>query len=158
MVQQNLYIGIVVVLATLGTPTIGAEYGTIEEAKAMLSRAIVEVKSNGAAAMDKFNRNDRPFRDRDLFVFCFNGQDGKFTAHEAMLTWDVRRLRDKTGGPFGARMYKSARENQVVDVRYMSPVPGSTAQAEKHALITRVGQYVCGVSSYGSGAPLRPTH
>ena len=124
----------------------------------MLNRAIVEVKANEAAAMDKFNHNnDRPFRDRDLFVFCFNAQDGKFVAHEAMVTWDVRKLRDKTGNPFGARMYQSAKENQVIDVKYMSPVPGSTAQAEKHAFIARVGKNVCGVSAYGSAAPLQPT-
>jgi hypothetical protein len=141
----------------LGTSAIGAEYGTIQEAKTMLNRAIVEVRVHEAAAMDKFNHNDPPFRDRDLFVFCFNAQDGKFAAHEAMVTWDVRSLRDKAGYPFGARMYQSAIENQIVDVKYLSPVPGSTAYAVKHAFIMRVVRNVCGVSAYGNAASLEPT-
>ena len=70
-----------------------AEFGTAEEAKAMLERAISEVKANKLSAIDKFNHNDWPFRDRDLFVFCFNANDGRFTAHEALVAQDVRNLR-----------------------------------------------------------------
>src|SRR5450755_2636977 len=70
----------------------GAEYGTATEAKAMLDRAVAAVKAGKPGAIAMFNHNDSRFRDRDLFVFCFNGQDGKFTAHEAMVAHDVRTL------------------------------------------------------------------
>ena len=75
--------------AALTTPALAggiinsqSEYGTPEEAQAMLTRAIGAVKADKTAAINRFNHNDPSFRDRDLFVFCFNSRDGKLTAHE----------------------------------------------------------------------------
>ena len=139
--------------------TIGAsgnDYGSPDEARAMLARAAVEVKTDKLGAIAKFNHNDQQFRDRDLFVFCFNGQDGKLTAHEAMVTRDVRTFRDKTGKAFGEEMYRNAKEGQIVEVAFMSPVPGSTEQVVKRSYVTRIGDQVCGVSAYhfnGKGEP-----
>ena len=83
------------------------EFGAIEEAKAMLKRAVVAVQQDKIAAINKFNYNDQQFRDRDLFVFCFNGKNGKYTAHEAMVGHDVRAFRDAKGQPVGQHMYES---------------------------------------------------
>ena len=134
-----------------------AEFGTAEEAKAMLERAIAEVKANKLSAIDKFNHNDWPFRDRDLFVFCFNASDGRFTAHEALVAQDVRNLRDRRGRSVGEEMYRRAMEGQVAEVRFVSPFPGSTQQVPKRAYITRVGDQVCGVSAYLYNGPGEPT-
>jgi hypothetical protein len=85
---------LMIVLGTAlgGLPSASAaEFGTAEEAKAMLNRAIAKVKANEPSAIKSFNNNDQPFRDRDLFVFSFDGQNGKFTAHEAFVDWDVRK-------------------------------------------------------------------
>ncbi|HSC42600.1 MAG TPA: hypothetical protein VLH17_10015, partial [Candidatus Binatia bacterium] len=124
------------------------EFGTVEEAKAMLKRAVVAVQQDKIAAIDKFNYNDQQFRDRDLFVFCFNGKNGKYTAHEAMIGHDVRTFRDAKGQPVGQHMYEIAAEGKTVSVDYMSPVPGSAELALKRAYLTRVGDQVCGVSAY----------
>lgn len=131
----------------------GTEYGTATEAKAMLDRAAAAVKGDEAAAIAAFNRNEAQYRDRDLFVFCFNAADGKFTAHEALVGQDVRTIHDKTGKPLGEQIYQRAREGQVNTVAYMAPVPGSTEQASKRAYITRVGDQVCGVSFYRFNGP-----
>jgi len=48
-----------------------AEFGTAEEAKAMLERA--------AAAVKEEQRRGR-FKDRDLYVWCANASDGIITA------------------------------------------------------------------------------
>jgi hypothetical protein len=134
-----------------------AEYGTPEEAHAMLERAVVSVKRDKLAAITSFNHNDLSFRDRDLFVFCFNGDDGRFTAHEAFVSRDVRELRDANGAPFGAELYYGAREGKITGIVYIAPVPGSTDLAVKSAYVTRIGDQVCGVSAYqvdGSGTLL----
>src|ERR1700751_262572 len=56
--------------------------GSATEAKAMLDRADVALKANQATALTEFNdKNNKQFHDRDLYVFCFNMSDGKFTAH-----------------------------------------------------------------------------
>lgn len=128
----------------------GAEYGTAAEAKAMLNRAILEVKADKAGAIAKFNHNDPLFRDRDLFVFCFNVKDGKFTAHEAMTGLDARKLKDSTGRSFVEEMYQNAREDEIAEVSFVSPLPGSTKLVAKRAFVARIGDQVCGVSVYQS--------
>jgi len=75
------------------------QFGTAAEAKAMLDRAIAELKANEAAALAKFNDKDnKQFRDRDLYVFCFNTSDGKFMAHPnpALMGTDIRALKERT--------------------------------------------------------------
>ena len=130
------------------TYTSAGEFGSADEAKAMLNRAIVEVKADKLAAIEKFNRNETPFRDRDLFVFCFNDGDGKFTAHEAMVSWKVLNLRDANGASFGTQMYDTAREAQIDEVVFISPMPGSTEFGVKSAFVSRIGDQVCGVSAF----------
>ena len=90
-----------------------AEYGTAEEAKALLDRAITAVKANEHEAIAMFNHNDSRYRDRDLFVFCFNGQDGKFTAHELLVGW-MCELSGRKVSRFGERMYEIPADGQVV--------------------------------------------
>ena len=124
------------------------EFGTPVEARAMLERAVEAVAADKVGAFDRFNHNHEEFRDRDLFIFCFNGGDGKFNAHEALVGRDVRSFRDVGGKPYGAEMYHSARADTVVEVSYTSPRPGSTDLTEKRAYVTRVGDQVCGVSVY----------
>jgi hypothetical protein len=124
------------------------EYGTAEQAEAMLNRAIAEVKANKLAAIEKFNHNAPQFRDRDLFVFCFNVTDGKFTAHEAFVGSDARKLVDKTGRWYGEKMYQNAREDEIAEVSFVSPLPGSTELVEKRAFVTLIGDQVCGSSAY----------
>jgi hypothetical protein len=71
---------VVLVLST-ATSVPAAQYGTAEEAKAMLDRAVAAVKEDKAKALDMFNKGDGGFKDRDLYVFCANASDGILTAH-----------------------------------------------------------------------------
>jgi hypothetical protein len=59
-------------------------------------------------------------------------------------------LQDKTGTPFGAQIYQRAKDDEITEVIYLSPVPGSTEGALKRAYVARVGDQVCGVSVYGA--------
>jgi signal transduction histidine kinase len=130
-----------------------SEYGTAAEAKAMLERAIPELKANESAAIAKFNKGEGGFKDRDLYVFCFNNADGKFTAHQkaALIGTDVRDLKDKSGKVFGQDLYKagnSESEGKITEVSYMFPRPGSTDPVPKVSYVTRVGTEGCGVGYY----------
>jgi len=131
---------------------LGTEFGSTDEARAMLDRAIAEVKTSKSEAITKFNHNDPRFRDRDLFVFCFDAQDGKFTAHEAMVARDVRTFQDRTGKWYGDEIYSKAEEDRVIEVTFLSPVPGSTELTSKIAYVTRIRDQVCGVSAYPRNA------
>jgi hypothetical protein len=46
------------------------QVGTAAEAKAMLERAVIELKTDEVAALAKFNNANGGFRGRDLYVYC----------------------------------------------------------------------------------------
>src|SRR6266853_1111299 len=58
-----------------------AQYGTAEEARVMLEKAVAAVKADKTKALDIFNRGEGGFKDRDLYVFCANASDSVQTAH-----------------------------------------------------------------------------
>ena len=58
-----------------------AQYGTEQEARAMLEKAVVALKANKENALEMFNKGEGGFKDRDLYVWCANASDGVLTAH-----------------------------------------------------------------------------
>jgi hypothetical protein len=131
----------------------GQQLGTVEQARSMLVRAISALKSNEAAALSEFNDpNNKDFRDRDLYVFCYNISDGKITAYEspALLNIDIRTLALKDD-PIGKSAYEAVRsspEGSVVTIDYKFPKPGTTEPVPKQTVETRVGDQGCGVTYY----------
>jgi len=126
------------------------QFGTAAEAKAMLDRAVTEMKAGEGAAIAKFNDKDnKAFRDRDLYVFCYTMSDGKFTAHPnpALMNTDVRAL--KVGNDnLGERLYSETKEGAVATVDYNFPKPGTTEPVAKQSYVTRIGAQGCGVGYY----------
>jgi hypothetical protein len=129
------------------------QFGTADEARAMLDRAISALKTDGATALSQFNDpSNKEFRDHDLYVFCYNMSDGKITAYEspALLNADIRSLSLKDD-PIGKRTYEAAQnapEGSVVTVDYKLPKPGTTVPVPKQTLEARVGKQGCGVTYF----------
>src|SRR5215471_19349413 len=74
-------VGYAVILASSTVTLVAAaDFGTPEEAKAMLERAVAAVKEDKAKALDMFNKGEGGFKDRDLYVWCANASDGIVTA------------------------------------------------------------------------------
>src|SRR5437763_5043585 len=94
-------IGAVSVL-TLSTAAFAQSFGTAQEARAMLDKAVAVVKADKATALAMFNKGENGFKDRDLYPFCFNVGDGKFVAAiEQLRGTDTRARKDPTGKIFG---------------------------------------------------------
>jgi cytochrome c len=150
---RTLVIGTVSLLISL-TISAGAfaqgQLGTAAEAKAMLDKAIAELKTNEVTALAKFNKADGGFRDRDLYVYCFEMGTGKFTSHvnAALMGTDVRMLKEKDGSPLGQKIYDAAKAGTITTISYNFPKPGGTDPVAKEAYITRVGNQGCGVGYY----------
>jgi len=131
----------------------GEPLGTAEQARAMLDRAVAALKADPGKALAAFNdANNKDFRDRDLFVYCFNTADGKFTAYEmsALIGADIRQFK-LYNEPMGQRSYDvvhDAPAGAVVSIDYRMPKPGETKPSPKEALETRVGDQACGVSYF----------
>jgi cytochrome c len=87
---------------------IAQSFGSAEEARAMLNRAVAALKSDEAKALSEFNdTNNKEFHDRDLYVSCFNISDGKFTAApSAMVGIDVRTF-NLGDDPIGAEDWRN---------------------------------------------------
>jgi hypothetical protein len=131
----------------------GEQLGTVEQARAMLDRAIGVLKSNEATALSEFNDpNNKQFHEHDLYVFCYDISDGKITAYEspALLNIDVRTLALKDD-PIGKRAYEAVQnvpEGSTVAIDYNFPKPGTTEPVPKQTLETRIGNQGCGVTYY----------
>jgi hypothetical protein len=127
-----------------------SQFGTAAEAKAMLDKAVTELKADQAAALAKFAKGDGGFKDRDLYVFCFDMNTAKFTAHinPSLMGTDVKALKEKDGSPLGEKLFNSAKEGTVATVAYNFPKPGTTDPVPKESFVTRVGSQGCGVGYY----------
>ena len=153
--SRNLFASALAALALLCSAGLaGAQQsGTAAEAKAMLERAVTALKANEATALAEFNdKTNKQFHDRDLYVFCTNMADGKFTAHPnpALMGTDARALKLKDD-PFGQRVYdaiKNSAPGSIVATQYSYPRPGTTEPVPKESFVTRVGDQGCGVGYY----------
>jgi Single Cache domain 2 len=128
-----------------------AKFGTADEAKAMLEKAVAAIKADKAKALDMFLKGEGGFKDRDLYPFCFSIPDGTIlvTQAQTFIGMDVKTITDENGKAFGEEMYKTAQqEGKITEVSYMFPRPGATEPVQKISYVTRVGDVACGVGYY----------
>ena len=149
---RNAMMGVLFAAATLSTTAVAQQgkFGSAAEARAMLERAVAALKANETQAVGSFNRDDGGFRDRDLYPFCFMMNDGKVVAHVSpdQLGLDVRTIKDAAGRAFGLDLFSAAKQDQIAEVGYMWPRPGSKAPEQKVSYVTRIGNVGCGVGYY----------
>src|SRR3954452_9422628 len=86
----------------------GSQFGTPEEAKAMLEKAVDAIKTDKTKALDMFNKGEGGFRDRDLYVFCANASDGIITAHPMYKSEQLKAIKGKKGFPLGQEIMRTA--------------------------------------------------
>jgi hypothetical protein len=133
-----------------------SQFGTADEAKAMLLKAVAAVKADKAKALDMFAKGDGGFKDRDLYPFCFNISDAKIFPNanpngRQLFGQDIRNNKDSTGKAFGLEQYAAVQkpEGQITEVSYMFPKPGTDATpVPKVSFMTKVGDLGCGVGYY----------
>jgi signal transduction histidine kinase len=133
--------------ALISSAAVAADFGTAAQAKAMLEKAVAELKKDKAAALAMFNNGKGGFRDRDLYPFCA-GPGGITTAHPREIGKNLKKVKDRNGKAFGEEMYKVAEEGKIKEVTYMWPKPGGTRPVQKVSYVTKVGDQVCGVGYY----------
>ena len=136
-----------------GALAVAQQPGTAAEARAMLDRGAAALKANATTALAAFNdKGNKDYHDRDLYVFCYNMTDGKFTAHPnaALMGTDVRNLKSGDDA-LGQRIFdtiKSSPEGTVATVDYKFPKPGTTEPLPKQSFVVRIAGDGCGVGYY----------
>jgi cytochrome c len=149
--MRSLLIGIALFTAIAASSAFAqSPYGSGPEAKALLERAVTALRADPAAAIARFNRADGGFRDRDLYVACFEMGTGTVRAHvdPKQLGVDVRAMKQADGRPFGQEIFNAARPGTIATVDYLFPKPGTTAPVAKQSYVTRVGNHACLVGYY----------
>jgi hypothetical protein len=127
-----------------------AQFGTPAEAKAMFDKAVAALKADRAKAIDMFNKGEGGFRDKDLYVFCFDAKSGIFNAQvvKSLLGTDIRLVKEKDGSPLGEKIFDAVKEGGVNTVQYNFPRPNSEVPVAKESYVTAVGNQACGVGYY----------
>ena len=139
---------VAVLLTGTAKATQASEYGTAEEAKAMLNRVVTALKDDKRKAIEDFNNGNDGFKDRDLYVLCANASDGIITASPSNNGMNLKDF------PPGQNVMKTATEGQIKETTYWWPRPGSTKPLKKHTFYTKVGDQICGVG-YWEGPATR---
>jgi hypothetical protein len=143
-------VGCVLIQVLFSTALVSAgEFGTAEEAKAMLEKAVAALKEDQAKALDMFNKGEGGFKDRDLYVWCANASDGIISATPY---WNrgkqVRDIKGKHGAPFGETIMQNAAEGTIKETTYWWPRPGTDKPLDKTFFYTKVADQICGVGYY----------
>src|SRR6185503_17134240 len=128
------------------TTTQAAEFGTREEAKAMLDKAVAAVKENKEKALAMFNNGESGFKDRDLYVLCANASDGTITASPSSNGMNLNDF------PSGQNVMETATDSEIRERTYWWPRPGSVKPLKNHTFYTKAGDQICGVGYWEGSA------
>lgn len=142
--------GLGVLAMTTAWAADGKDYGTAEEARSMLTRAVEALKADASKALASFNSGADGFRDRDLYVAC-SGEDGKVSAHpdKSLIGQDRLNMKDANGKAFGAEVQAVAKEGEIAEVSYVYPRPGDDkTPVPKVAFVTKAAGQICLVGHY----------
>jgi signal transduction histidine kinase len=149
MFRLGVFVALLVALIFAAAETSRAgQYGTPEEAKALLEKAVAAVKQDEAKALDMFNKGEGGFKDRDLYVSCASASDGIVTAHPYLKGEQLKDIKGKKGYPVGQEMMQKATEGEIKEVTYWWPRPGSDTPLEKTTFYTKLGDQICSVGYY----------
>ena len=128
MRHLSIAIGLAATLVLSSSSSFAAEeakFGSEQEAKAMLEKAVAALKDDKAKALAMFNKGEGGFKDRDLYVFCANASDGVMTAHPYLKGELLQDIVGKKGFPLGKAIMETAAEGKIQSVTYWWPRPGT---------------------------------
>ena len=122
-----------------------AQYGTPEEAEAMLDKAVVALKEDKTKTL-VCSRVMVALR-TVTFMGLWNASDGIFTAHPKLKGKQLKDLKGEKGFPLGKEIIeRPRREDARGDLLVASAWLGQAAR--KDTFFTKVGDQICAVGYY----------
>ena len=94
--RKALFVGLVLLFGASHSIAAG-EFGTAEEAKAMLAKAVENIKADEAGSLAEMQMGGLGSRDRDLYVFCGQVDTGVLTVHPTLTGTKIQDIVDKNG-------------------------------------------------------------
>jgi TRAP-type uncharacterized transport system substrate-binding protein len=146
------------VLALCSQNANAAEFGSREEAVALVKRTIALIKQEGVEPIAKaVNDKDARFRDRDLYVYISDLRvPGLLIAHATNINLVGKNtidLKDQNGKYFVRELNEVAKTQGSGWVDYRWANADKTEFADKTAYVERTGNYYVAVGVYKTEAP-----
>lgn len=139
-------------LVAIASPASSAEFGSKDEAVAMVKRVQAEFKKNGATAAFKAvsDKSTKGFHDRDLYPFIYD-MSGRCVAHgarPALIGKNLMDLKDQDGKYLIREMVAIAKGSGSGWIDYKWPNPITNKIEDKSSYIEKMGDYFVGVGIY----------
>lgn len=143
---------LIAALSTFAAPAAAAEFGTKEEAVAMVKRVQEKFKKDGDVATFKAvsDPSTKDFHDRDLYPFIYDlyGLNIAHGARPALIGKNLIDLKDQDGIYLIREMVKIANGPGNGWVDYKWPNPLTNKIEDKTSYIEKMGNYFVGVGAY----------
>ncbi len=141
---------------TLATSAVAAEFGSKEEAVAMVKRVQAQFRKDGAEATFKAvsDKTTKQYHDRDLYPFIYHvggAEKGVNVAHgarPALIGKNLIDLKDQDGKYLIREMLDLANGPGKGWVDYKWPNPITNKIEDKSSYIEKMGDYFVGVGIY----------
>ena len=137
------------ILISLISKSVSKDFGTEEEAKNMLERAVNLINYNKIYALNIFTERTGGFNFKDLYPFCAD-DSGILTGHPFNVGFDLLTFIDSDGKNVGKEFLQVAQVGKINKVTFKITYPKDTIKTkdkeyEKTALVTKVGDQICAV-------------
>lgn len=151
--MPRIFAVLAIILTTaLAWPATASEFGTREEAIAMVKRVQAKFKSEGADATFKAVSDpaDKDFHDRDLYAFVYdmNGRNLAHGARPALIGKTLIDLKDQDGKYLIRDMIDVIKGPGSGWTNYKWPNPLTNKIEDKASYVERMGDYFVGVGVY----------
>lgn len=130
---------------------IAAEFGSPQEAEALVKKAVAEIKAAGKdKAFAEINNTKGKFTDRDLYVFVYD-MNGKCVAHgfnQKMIGKDLADMKDPDGKYYVKERIEIAKTKGKgwQDYKFTNPV--TKKMENKTAYVEKIDDLIVGSGAY----------
>jgi cytochrome c len=136
----------------MSTPTIAAEFGTKDEAIAMVKQVKEQFKKDGPEVTFKAvsDKSVKEYHDRDLYPFIYDmkGINVAHGARPALVGKNLIDLKDQDGKYLIREMVEIANGKGTGWVDYKWPNPITNKIEDKSSYVEKMGDYFVGVGVY----------
>ena len=141
-----------IIVATFALSASAAEFGTRDEAVAMVKRVQAKFKAAGAEATFKAVSDpaDKDFHDRDLYPFIYDlkGLNVAHGARPALIGKTLIDLKDQDGKYLIREMVDIVNGSGTGWIDYKWPNPLNNRIEDKSSYVAKMGDYFVGVGIY----------
>ena len=125
------------------------EFGSKDEALALLDRAISLVQEDRNRALDLFTSGEGGLHPKDLYPFCLK-DNGILLGHPTSVGLNITNFQDSSGKYVGKELIKIAKYNEINEVDFVIARLTTDDKNEyvKTQLVTRVADLICVVGYY----------